>query len=434
MLKVILFLLAGVVIVAAAWLLAGVPGHLVASVGSYTIETSAPIAILMLVVFVVVILVLLRILRGVLGVPRTGAAWRRRQRLALGNTAVTRVLVALAAGEQGTARKEARRARHLLGDSPQTLLLVAEAARLAGREDEAEEAFRTLAKQNGARFLGLRGLLRQAVDRHDWPEALVLAKQAEAAHPGTTWLRQQRAELALQTENWAEALELIGPDPRRPTYYVAAADAEPDLPRSLSYAKQAWKQDAGFPPAALAYASRLRASGQEKRALACVADAWKRAPHPELAAFALAPETDKLARVRAAKRLVASNPADPESRLLLARVALDAGLTGEARHQIEIAQSEGLKQRRLYLLLAEVEEQERGDTEAGRLAQRDALRLAATAERDPNWQCTTCHTDHTVWHPKCNSCGSVGTIQWQSTVAGLSGLPVITRSEPADQS
>ena len=169
------------------------------------------------------------------------------------------------------------------------MLLVAEAGRLSGREDEAEEAFQKLAKRKDARFLGLRGLLRQAVDRRDWPEALVIAKQAEAAHPGTVWLRQQRGELALQTENWAEALELIGPDPRRPTYYVAAADAEPDPHRALSFAKQAWKQDPAFPPAALAYASRLRAAGSEKRAQACIADAWKRTPHPDLAAFALQP-------------------------------------------------------------------------------------------------------------------------------------------------
>ncbi len=80
----------------------------------------------------------------------------------------------------------------------------------------------------------------------------------------------------------------------------------------------------------------------------------------------MALEPDKLARVQAAKRLIAGNPTHPESRLLLARVALDAGLTGEARHQVEIAQSEGIKQRRLCLLLAEIEEQERGDTEAGR--------------------------------------------------------------------
>jgi HemY protein len=424
MLKVILFLLASSVIVAAAWLLASIPGHVVASVGAFTIETSTPFAILMLLALVVAILLLLRVMRGLLAFPRMGAGWRRNHRLALGERAVTRVLIALAAGEKVAARKEARRARHLLGESPQTLLLVAEASRLSGREDEAEEAFRALAKQEDAKFLGLRGLLRQAVDRRDWPEALVIANQAEAAHPGTAWLRQQRAELALQTENWAEALELVGQDPRRPTYYIAAADAEPDPSRALGFARQAWKQDPAFPPAAIAYASRLRASGHEKRARSCIADTWKRAPHPDLAAFALASEPDKLARVQAAKRLVAGNPANLESRVLLAQVALEAGLTGEARHQIEIAETEGARQRRLCLLLAEIEEQERGDTEAGRTAQRDALRQAASAEPDPHWQCTSCHEDHAEWHPKCAACGNVGTIKWL-TGARISNLPAI---------
>jgi HemY protein len=424
MLKVIAFILAGCVIVAAAWFLAGVPGHVVASIGAITIETTAPIAILALVALVVAIHFLLRILRGVLSLPAAGSLWRGRHRRALGERAVTRVLVALAAGEQGAARKEARRARDLLGDSPQTLLLVAEAGRLSGREDEAEDAFRALTKQKDAKFLGLRGLLRQAVDRRDWPEAMAIAKQAEAAHPGTVWLRQQRAELALQTENWAEALELVGPDPRRPTYYVAAADAEPDPARALSFAKQAFRQDPTFPPAVLAYASRLRATGYEKRAQSCIAEAWKRAPHPDLAAFALALEPDKLARAQAAKRLVANNPTHPESRLLLAVVALEAGLTGEARHQIEIAEREGMRQRRLCLLLAEIEEQERGDTEVGRLAQRDALRRAAAAEQDPHWQCTSCHTNHAAWQPKCDSCGSIGSVQWL-TGARNSALPVI---------
>jgi HemY protein len=424
MLKVLLFLLGCAAIVALAWGLAGIPGHFVASVGQFTIETSTPVAILMLIVLVIAILIVLRILRALMGIPRTGAGWRRQHRHAAGEKAVTRVLLALAAAEPAAARKEARRARQLLGDSPQTMLLVAEASRLSGREDEAEEAFRALATHKDAKFLGLRGLLRQALDRHDWAEALVIANQAEAAHPGTVWLRQQRAELALQTENWSEALELIGPDARRPTYYVAAADAEPDSARALSFARQAWKQDPKFAPAVLAYASRLRATGSEKRAQSCIADAWKLAPHPDLAKFALAVQPDELARARAAKRLAAGNPTHLESRILLAQVALDAGLTGEARHQIEAAEAEGRNRRRLCLLLAEVEEQERGSTEAGRLAQRDALRRAATAEPDPHWQCTTCHAVHQEWHPKCSACASVATIQWVSS-AEHAGLPVI---------
>ena len=84
MLKVILFLLAGAVVVALAWVLAGIPGHVVASIGAFTIETSTPVAILMLVALFVVTIILMRILRGVLAIPRTGAGWRRRHRLTLG--------------------------------------------------------------------------------------------------------------------------------------------------------------------------------------------------------------------------------------------------------------------------------------------------------------------------------------------------------------
>ena len=425
MLKVVLFLLGSAAIIAFAWFLAGIPGHVTASIGSVTIETSAPIAILMLGLLVLAILIILRVLRWIRGIPRAGGQWRQRRRIAVGERSVTRVLVALATGEQGTARKEAKRARLLLGDSPQTLLLVAEAGRMAGREDEAEEAFRALTTHKDAVFLGLRGLLRQAVDRRDWPEALAIAKRAEAARPGVAWLRQQRAELALQTEDWAEALELVGSDPRRPTYYVAAANAEADPIRALSFARQAWKQNPAFPPAALAYASRLRSNGQERRAQRCITEAWKRAPHPDLAAFALAPERDNLARAQAAKRLAAVNPGHPESRLLLARVAVDAGLIGEARHQVELAEADGVNQRRLFLILAEVEELERGDTEAGRIAQRQALRNAAVAPAGPVWQCTSCHTTHAAWHPKCDACDHVGTIQWLD-LSRPAGLPAIT--------
>jgi HemY protein len=422
--RVFVFLIVAVVVVVAAWLLAGVPGHVSASIGSFKFETTAPFAILAAILLVAAVIILLRVITGIMRIPRTGAGWRRRRRLKAGETSVTRGLVALAAGDQGAARKQARRARQLLGNSPQVLLLLAEASRLSGREDEANEAFVALTKQKDARFLGLRGLLRQAIDRGDWPQALMIANQAEAVRPGTAWLRQQRAELALQTENWAEALDLIGLDARRSAYYIAAANAEPDPGRALGYAKQAWKEDPTFPPAVLAYVGRLRAAGKERRARACVAEAWRRSPHPDLAEFALALEPDKQARYQAAKTLVERNPTHLESRMLLARTALDAGLTAEARSQAEAAQADGVNQRRLCLLLAEIEEQERGDTEAGRLAQRDALRQAASADPDPRWQCASCHTDHAAWYPKCSSCGSVATLQWVSE-AGTRSVPAI---------
>jgi HemY protein len=318
----------------------------------------------------------------------------------------------LAAGDKADARREAGRARRWLGDTPQTLLLAAEAGRLAGRDDEAEDAFRRLADRPDAAFLGYRGLMRQALTRQDWTEAAALARQAEVVHPGAEWLRLQRARLAIRAGHWSEALDLADNETSRAALAAAAADAEQDAVRGTKLARLAWKADASLAPAALSYATRLRADGREARAQAVIRHSWALAPHPDPAAFALAPISDRLARAQAAQRLAEANPEHAESRLLLARTALDAGLTGEARHQAMLARASGLNQRRLWLLLAEIEEAEHGDTEAGRSAQRDALRQAAMADADPEWRCAECHTPHVSWYPACSACGAAGGLRW----------------------
>jgi HemY protein len=417
MLRVLLALLIGGAVLALAWVLAGLPGHVTAQIGATTFEAATPVVALGLLLLFALLYAALRLLGVAFRLPRTLAARRAAQRRHTGEIAVTRTLLALAAGEKGDARREASRARRLLGDTPQTLLLAAEAGRLGGRDDEAETAFRALAARGDAAFLGLRGLLRQAIDREDWAEAAAVARQAEAVQPGAAWLRHERARLAVRAGNWSEALALADADAPKAALAAAAAEAEPDASRALRLAKQAWQDDPSLPSAALAYASRLRASGRESRALAVIRHSWTVAPHPDLAAFALAPIEDALGRLKAAQRLTDANPEHLESRLLLARTALEAGLTGEARRHAEAARATGLNQRRLWLLLAEIEEAEGGDTESGRLAQRDALRHAATADADPQWRCSTCHTAHASWHPTCPDCATVGSLRWSTQPA-----------------
>ncbi len=429
--RILLVLVACVVVLAVAWALAGLPGRLTFEVGDTTVEATAPIAALAAVVAFAVVYAVLRVLGALVRTPRAIGRARAARRRRLGELAITRTLLALAAGEKGDARREAARSRRLLGATPQTLLLTAEAGRLAGRDDEAESAFRTLAESKDAAFLGYRGLLRQAIAREDWAEAAVLARQAEAAHPGAAWLRQERARLAIQAGNWAEALELADTNAPKAALAAAAAQAEPDSSRALRLARDAWKYDPTLPPAALAYAERLRAAGREGRAQAVLRESWLLLPHPDLAAAALAPLTDKLARAKAAQALTSRNPEQPESRLLVARTALDAGLTGEARHQVEAARAAGVDSRRLWLLLAEIEEEERGDTEAGRLAQRDALRRAAGAEPDAGWRCSHCHTPQAHWHAACPACGTAGGLAWVVPTPIVTGLPAVTSGVPA---
>jgi HemY protein len=408
--RVLAVLVIAALAVALAWGLASLPGQVSGQVGDISFQAPTPIAALAIIVSFTLLYVLFRLLGAAWRLPRRLRAWRAVRQRQAGDTAVTRTLLALATGETGDARREASRARRALGDSPITLLLAAEAGRMAGRIDEAETAFRALAERKDAAFLGLRGLLRQAMEREDWTEATALARQAEAVEPGAAWLRRERARIAVRAGAWSDALALADADAARAALGAAAAEDEMDPARAQRLARQAWQDDPSLAPAVLAYARRLRAAGRENRALAAIRHSWSIAPHPDLAEFALAPTSDPLQRTQAAQRLTEANPEHAESRLLLARTALQAGLTGEARRHVEAALAAGLNQRRLWLLLAEIEAAEGGD-------QRDTLRHAATAEADPTWQCSACHTAHASWHPACPDCFTVGSLRWTAGLA-----------------
>ncbi len=404
-----ILLLSAVAAGIALWV-AELPGRVVAEVAGYTVETSTPVALVALTIVLVVGVLVLRGIGWLLRLPGMGGRWRAERRRIGGEVAVTRTLVAIAAGAGNDARREAHKARRLLGDSAQTLLLAAEAARLAARDDEAEVVFRALANRPDAALLGYRGLFRLAVGREDWAEAASLATQAERAHPGADWLRPERSRLAVRAGNWLGALELTPRGPASAALAVAAARAETDPRKAAALRKKAWKLDPALTPAALDYAQGLRDAGKERTAQSVIRHAWTVAPHPDLATFALAPVTGPLDRAQAAQRLAGANPEHPESRLLLARTALEAGLVGEARHQADAALGAGLHQRRLFLLQAEIAEAEGHDPAAGRAALRQA------AEADPNsaWRCESCHAAFPAWYAACPACSAAGSLRWKA--------------------
>jgi HemY protein len=414
--RVILVLLVAMVVLVLAWGLASLPGRVSGNIGDVAFEAPASVVGLGLLLLFALLYAVLRLFGGMVRLPRTVRARQARRRRTSGDLAVTQTLLALAAGDTGDARREASRARRLLGDTPATLLLAAEAGRIAGRVDEAEAAFRTLADRNDAAFLGLRGLLRQAIERGDWTEAMAVARQAEGVQPGAAWLRRERARLAVRASEWSDALALADADAPKAALATAAAEATADEGQAQRLARQAWQEDPSLAPAALAHAKRLRAAGREARALTVIRHSWSIAPQPDLAAFALAPLTDPLARTQAAQRLTEANPTHAESRLVLARTALEAGLTGEARRHAEAAVAVGVNQRRLWLLLAEIAEAEGGD-------QREALRRAAMADPDPVWRCDACRTSHAAWRAACPDCFTVGSLRWST--APVEGPPTL---------
>ena len=352
------------------------------------------------------IYLLVRLVSFLFRTPRLAKRANRMRRRRKGDAAVTRALTALAANDPAAARSEAQRCRTLLGDTPLTLLLAAQANRQAGRDGDADDAFRLLADRQDGAFLGLRGLLRQAMAREDWPAALALAQRADTAYPGAAWLRDERRQLALKTGDWKDTLRLAAPDTRA-AMAIAASDAEREPDAALRLAKEAWTADPALPPAAVAYARRLRDAGQDKQAQDVLRKAWVRQPHPDVALAYLQPIKDKLQRYKAAGTLAKANPEHGDSHLLQATMALEAGLTNEARRHAEAARTAGLDQRRLWSLMADIAELD-GNPDG----MQEAIRRMALSGPDPLWRCGHCGTVHGAWVPVCDACGTPGKVAW----------------------
>ena len=405
LLLVLLLAFAGVM-----WL-AGLGGQVEIRHEDLWIGVSLPAALVALVLAFLILHALLRLWSWLMAWPL-----RRRLRLAIedragADLALTRALVALAAGRAEEARDEVRRARRLAGETPQLLLLEAEAARAEGDEEAATEAFTALAARKDARFLGLRGLLRQAEARGDWDAARSIAAEAQAAEPEAEWLRAERSEVARRRQDWSEALALSGADAPRAALSLAAAQQENDAARAAELERQAFMAEPGFSPGVLAHAQRLIADGSPRRARGVLQQGWNAAPHPDMAAALLALEPDRIRRVKLVDELTRGTVTHPESRLLRARIALDAGLTGRARSELAAWRETGLADRRCYALLGEVERAEHGP-DAAREREGAWLREASQAPMDPVWRCGHCGAEHNHWKPLCEGCGTAGSITW----------------------
>src|SRR5215469_652584 len=141
--------------------------------------------------------------------PRAFLRHRRERRRRAGYRALTQGMVAVAAGDPQDARRCARRADALLADPPLTLLLSAQAAQLEGDEMAAKKFFTAMLDRRETEFLGLRGLLNQALRVGDRATALRLSERAASLRPGTPWVVESRFDLEVREGRWEAAQQTL---------------------------------------------------------------------------------------------------------------------------------------------------------------------------------------------------------------------------------
>jgi HemY protein len=428
MIRVVIFLVAvAIAALGVAWL-ADRPGEVAITWQNWRIETSLMVTATIILVLVAVGIALWSFLRGIVKSPRRVREYWLRRRGAQGYLAISRGLIAIGAGDTGTARRLAGEAARLAPSEPLTLLLGAQAAQLAGDREGAERAFRAMAGRADTKLLGLRGLFVEAQRRDDAATAKLVAEEAVRSAPSLTWAGQAVLQLRSAAGDWTGALELL--ERNRKTATAGKADylrkravlltaralslehSDRDVARES--ALEATKLAPGLVPAAVLSGRFLAEAGDLRKALRVLRVAWKINPHPDLAQTYIHARFGDASRERLARaqELAEETPRHPEAAFAVARAALDAREFSIAREALQPLLERPT--RRVAMLMAEIERTEHADEGRSREWTSRALHAAA----DPAWTADGMVTER--WLPMSPVSGRLDAFEWKVPLAELS--------------
>ncbi|MGZ9116028.1 MAG: heme biosynthesis HemY N-terminal domain-containing protein [Methylocystis sp.] len=426
------------------------PGSLTLDFAGYQFEASIPVAVAGLLLIIAATVVLWAIAMAVLRLPGRWSGGSRTKRRDKGFDALSQGFIAVGSGDAARARKAAHVAERLLPSEPLTQVLKAQAAQLAGDRRVAEETFHKMTLKPETKLLGLRGLHIEARRRDDADAAHHFAKEAHDIAP-VPWAGAAMLEHLAAQGNWQKAREAIeasltakaidaptAQNLRAVIETAMAMEKERDHPHdALHLARQALKRRPGFAPAAVAAARVLARHGDQKQSLKLIETVWATKPHPDLAAAyleALSGESNstKLARV---ERLARAAPNAPESRHIVAEVALSASDFAKARAALApLLAAENHPTAHTCLMMAEIEDEEHGPSGPVR----EWLARGSRAPRDPVWIADGVVSKN--WLPMSPVTGRLDAFEWKPppdsaqhlTEEGKPNIPAAFLTRPAE--
>jgi HemY protein len=416
-----IFIIVAVLATIAAWL-ADQPGAIAITWRDYQIDTSFGVGAFLVLLLVLAVLVGALILSLLVRAPRKIQSFNADRRRRRGYAALSKGMLAVAAGDTGEAKRLARRARSLLDEPPLTLLLAAQAAQLEGNQRAAETYFSAMLENDETEFLGLRGLFIQAMRRGDPEAALEHAQRAGSLRPDSPWVLNALFDLQTQSAQWDGAAKTLKRSTkvrmltedvaRRRRAVILAAQAqerEHENPeQAMRLAQDAVGLAPGLVPAATLAAKLLGKAGRVWKASAILETAWSQAPHPLIATVFEAlksDESDELKRKRLMS-LAEMNPSHADSHVLIAQRWFAEKEYSKARKALA-SLVESRPSAQVCQLMADIEQLEGDEFKA-----RDWLARAALAPRNAEWCCQACHHSVSDWAAVCATCGAFDSIVW----------------------
>lgn len=432
MIRVLLFFAVVAALAFGATWLADHPGTVLISWGGRDVQFSTLAGTVALLCAAALLLLLWNLLRLVVRTPSLVAGSGRARRRNRGLAALSRGMMAVGSGDVAAARRHAQDAERLLKHDPMAMLLKAQAAQLVGDRVEASRVFKAMLEHDTTRTLGLRGLHMEALRSGDTQTAYRHALEAQkiAALP---WAGHAVLQHRAADSDWAGALATVDRNASgqlidRQTAHrqravlkaAMALGAEEKAPdQALQLAREALRVAPTLVPAAVLAGRLMARRGDLRKASKIIETAYAATPHPDLgAAYVTARQGDSAAdRLTRAEMLARHAPGQPESRLIVARAALDARDFARARAVMGplLNGEQGTRPTaRTCLLMADLEEVENGVS--GALF--EWLQRAARAPHDPAWIADGIISD--TWAPVSPVTGRIDAFVWDTPREQLS--------------
>ena len=175
---------------------------------------------------------------------------------------------------------------------------------------------------------------------------------------------------------------------------------------AIKYADKALTDDKNFVPAAILRAELTQDPEKERKTIRTLEAIISARPHRELTMkyLKLWSEESPLQHFQRLQKLLIKSDKSVQGRLILAEIALEAELWGEARKYLgDILTNHGCR------LMASLEQRERNDeTEARRW-----LEKSINAAVDYRWTCNSCGATGEEWSPLCGNCDRFDLITWK---------------------
>jgi HemY protein len=400
------------------------PGDVVLRWFGYRIDMAIPLFLSGLFLLLAAVTLIHTFWRRFWEIPKNYIDFLQKRRQQKGEALLVESLTAIAALQPEEAQSSVELAKILIPSHPLTVFVAAQSAHMLKDSAKATDYFTQMLKDPTLKFLGLRGLILQAKEHHEWLQVEKLLKQALSLRPDSPWVQNEilHNQLELTKNGQDQVISTYSVHRHLPKISWQKHQAsmawlkaerhknDPDLYKELCL--KAHDHDRANPVYAATLAEIFFKEKNTSRAQGILENTYEAAPHRLLMETwcMFHKSTPPLQQYKTLEKLTKSHGRHPETLWVLANAALKAELWGQCREFLSQLLVYGESQT-LCTLMAQLEEAEYPEN---RHLAHQWWQKAASAPRQEYWACNRCHTHYDKWQVICSVCSSIHTVEWHT--------------------